>query len=235
MSDSNSLKISLTKNIPTPNIYVKMLPDFKDWIYLEDEALKFKGIWLSKFRNPELPLDLEIGCGNGNFFNHQVRAYPHRNLLGIEIKYKPLVQTIRRIKKDDLRNGLALRFNARVIGEIFDAAELNNVYVYFPDPWPRRSQRKNRLLTSGFFETLYKIQKSESFVDFKTDSEDYFDFVQKEIAGSPYSIVRYTRDLHQSEWMSENFVTSFEKIFVSKSLPIYYCRLFKKSLTSNQP
>jgi tRNA (guanine-N7-)-methyltransferase len=229
----NRLKISLTRNIPNPNIYVKMLPEYRGWIYLEEEALELKARWSSIFGEPNLPLDLEIGCGNGFFFNQQVRANPKRNLLGIEIKYKPLVQTVRRIKNDNLQNGRGLRFNARAIEAIFSHEELNNAYIYFPDPWPRRSQQKNRLMTLEFLNKLFLVQKPGSFLDFKTDSLEYFNSIEKFLSDSPYEVIRFTRDLHQSEWVSENFMTAFERIFTGKGQPINYFRLYKPP-TSNQ-
>ena len=223
----NTLRISLTKNIPSPNIYIKMLDDYKDWIFLEEEAQNLRGKWLNIFADRSLPLDLEIGCGNGFFFEHQTRANPQRNLLGIEIKYKPLVQTVRRIRLDNLPNGRGLRFNARVIDQAFQEGELNNVFIYFPDPWPRRTQQKNRLLKKDFFQKLFKLQKSGSFVDIKTDSLDYFNFAESELKGLPYEVIRSSRDLHRSDWAAANFPTSFEKIFSQKGIFINYMRLFK--------
>src|SRR5271170_2848598 len=82
----------LTKNVPFPNRYIQMLPEYKNWIFLEEEAIALKGKWTSIFKKPEQPLDLEIGCGNGFFFAQQVENVPERNLMGLELKYKPLVQ-----------------------------------------------------------------------------------------------------------------------------------------------
>ncbi|MDZ4677429.1 MAG: tRNA (guanosine(46)-N7)-methyltransferase TrmB [Oligoflexia bacterium] len=227
MRTANSLKMSLTKNIPNPNIYIKMLPEYKGWIYLEEEALLMKGLWNSAFTDQQKPMDLEIGCGNGFFFEHQVRTQNTRNLLGIEIKYKPLVQTVRRIKKDGLPNGRGLRFHARYLDKIFFEQELNNVFIYFPDPWPRLRQQKNRLLRREFFEMLYPLQKPDCYVDIKTDDLDYFNFINEEISHSLYKVVRMSRDLHNSEWAQENFMTAFEKLFTRKQLPTYYVRLQK--------
>jgi tRNA (guanine-N7-)-methyltransferase len=227
MRTANSLKMSLTRNIPNPNIYVKMLPEYKGWIFLEEEALTMKGQWSRAFSDPLKALDLEIGCGNGFFFEHQVRSTPSRNLLGIEIKYKPLVQTVRRVRKDDLPNGRGLRFHARYLDQIFVEQELDNVFIYFPDPWPRQRQHKNRLLRREFFSMLHALQKPGSFVDIKTDDLEYFNFIEEEIKHSPYKVVRASRDLHKSEWSHENFMTAFEKIFTRQKLPTYYTRLQK--------
>jgi len=219
----------LTKNVPFPNLYIKMLPEFKNWIYLEEEAVELKGQWKNIFEKPEQPLDLEIGCGNGFFFGQQVEKNPSRNLLGIELKYKPLVQTIRRVKDKSLTNGRGIRFHAGYIDGIFASQELHKVFIYFPDPWPKKRQKKNRLLNKDFFTKLNALQKPGQHVDFKTDSEDYFDFVFEELKSTPYKIIGHTRDLHRSEWAPENFLTSFEKIFASKGQPIYFMRLSKLS------
>lgn len=221
----NLPQMSLTKNIPRPNIYVQMLPEYEGWIFLEDQAGSLKGKWRDCFGSPNLPLDLEIGCGNGFFFEHQVRSTPSRNLLGIEIKYKPLVQTVRRVKKDRLPNGRGLRFHARHIRNIFETNELSNVFVFFPDPWPRRKQRKNRLVRREFLNHLSEIQKPQGLLTFKTDSEDYFNFVEEELSQTPYAIKKHSRDLHASRWATENFITSFERIFSQKGQPIFFMQL----------
>ncbi len=223
----NRLPISLTRQIPNPNIYVKMLPEYKNWIYLEEEAPLHKGKWVDVFNETRLPLDLEIGCGNGFFFEHQVRNNLSRNLLGIELKYKPLVQTVRRVKRLNLTNGKGLRFNAQFINLIFEKEELDNVYIYFPDPWPKTRQLKNRLLRREFLNNLFSLQKTDCFVDFKTDSKNYFDFVSDEVKFTPFAVGRYSEDLHKSNFASENFMTSFEKIFSKKNQPIYYMRWVK--------
>lgn len=215
----------LTKNVPFPNRYIQMLPEYKNWIFLEEEAVGLKGKWTSVFEKPEQPLDLEIGCGNGFFFGQQVEKVPERNLLGLELKYKPLVQTVRRVKIKELQNGKGIRFHAGYLDGIFAPQELHKVFIYFPDPWPKKRQQKNRLINKDFLKKIYDLQKPGQFLDFKTDSESYFDFVFEELKDSPYKMIGHTRDLHKSEWAAENFLTSFEKIFASKGQPIYFMRL----------
>ncbi len=213
-----------------PNIYVHMLPEYKDWIYVEEEAVPFKGKWSSLFADPSLPLDLEIGCGNGFFFENVVRDNPGRNFLAMELKYKPLVQTIRRVKRVNAPNAKGIRYHARFLDRIFAPQELHNVYIYFPDPWPKTRHEKNRLLRADFFKNLFELQKFGMWVDFKTDSADYFKFVESEIIKTPYKVSRHSLDLHKSEWAAENFFTAFEKIFMAKGQPIFYMRFSTNTL-----
>lgn len=226
-SSFNGRMISLTRNIPNPHRYILMLQkDFSDWAYDEERAVLFKGKWrheVFKVRE-ESPIDLEIGVGNGFFFSHQAKAFPERNLIGIEIKYKPLIQTVRRARANGATNIRVLRFHARFVSQLFEKSELNNVYVYFPDPWVKLKSHKHRLIQPEFLRELYDLQRPGSFLEFKTDNLDYFEWTLKHLEESPYRIVRKSYDLHSSEWAQENFQTHFEKLWTSKGLKTHLVR-----------
>ena len=101
------------------------------------------------------------------------------------------------------------------------------MFIHHPDPWPRQRDYKHRLIQTEFLETLYGLMRAGSFVNFKTDSEDYYDWALPLIQQSKFKVTRQTRDLHQSEWAGENFVTHFEQLFLQKGQPIFYCRFEK--------
>ncbi len=91
-------KLAKTEGLPNPNKYVLMMSkEYSANVFDEDRAPQFKGKWRETFGLSEgAPLDLEIGTGNGYYFSHYCQRNPDRNLLGMEIKYKPLIQTIKR-------------------------------------------------------------------------------------------------------------------------------------------
>jgi len=222
-----SLNLRKTREIPRPTYYVQALQgEFSEFAYDEERALAMKGAWREKaFIQPQAaPLDLEIGTGNGYFFAHQAEAQPQRLLLGLEIKFKPLIQTIRRALFRGCKNARVARFHAGLLDLIFADQELDNVYVHHPDPWTKRRRHKHRLLSSEFLMQLRLKQKPGAFIDFKTDSRDYFFWAVEQFKNTPYFVERYSEDLHNSEWCSENFVTHFEKIYATKGQPIYYLR-----------
>jgi tRNA (guanine-N7-)-methyltransferase len=228
------------KDIQKPTYYVVALDgEFASHAYNEERAEKIKGRWRQEWLKRDiveeknialdaLPaekyLDLEIGTGNGFFFAHQAMRAPDRLLLGIEIKFKPLIQAIRRTLKNNSQNARIVRYDAHFLENLFQNGELNNVYVHHPDPWTKRRRYKHRLLNQEFLNKLYELQKPNSFLEFKTDSEDYFFWAVKEFEKSKYKIFRYSEDLHKSDWKDENFITHFEQIYASKGQPIYYLR-----------
>ena len=220
-----------TKELPKPNPYALMLmTTFKDKAFDEDEAPKYKNIWRGEiFKKTEaFNIDLEIGTGNGYHFAHRASQNQERGLIGLEVKYKPLIQAIRRaIKAGATENAYILRYDAAKITDLFGKNELNNVYIHHPDPWPKKRQWKHRLIQEGFLEDLHKLMKLGSFVEFKTDDESYFDWSLEVFKDSDFQINFQTRDLHQSDVAEENFITHFERIFLKKGQSIFYLKAFK--------
>lgn len=206
---------------------LRLRAEYAASVFEEEESLGLKGQWLSRVFQNQNPMDLEIGTGNGAFLAHQALHNPNRNLLGIEIKYKCLLQTVRRAESLGLTNTRLIRFHANLIDALFVDNEVDNVYVFFPDPWPKKKHFKNRLIQEDFLQSLYRIQKEGSFLEFKTDNADYFEWAVERVQKSPYKIQRLTQDLHNSEWNAENFRTHFENLWTSKGLKVHLFRAYK--------
>lgn len=224
------VNIPKTREIKNPTYYVEALNgEYAHFAFDEVRAIDFKGHWREKVFavGESAPLDLEIGTGNGYFFAHRAKLEPTRCLLGLELKFKPLIQSIRRALNQGSKNARMVRYNASFVQNLFNPGEIENVFIHHPDPWTRRRKYKHRLLHRSFLDQLFNLQKAGSFLDFKTDSEDYFLWATEEFKNSPYIIERYTKDLHHSEWSGENYATHFEKIFLAKGQPIYYLRAIK--------
>lgn len=230
MSKSGQLRVSRTRTIPDPNAYIKAIyGEFSAWTFDEEATPKLKGQWRSHaFQAPlDCPLDLEIGTGNGLHFAHLALSHPNRLVLGLELRYKPLIQSIRRVIRGGGRNARMARYNAYLVPELFTPNELNDVYIFFPDPWEKQRQHKHRLIQDDFLQKLFEVQRPGSKLFFKTDSADYFAWAMARFERSPYSIIASTTDLHASEHSPSNFITQFESIFIRQGLKIGFATLFK--------
>jgi tRNA (guanine-N7-)-methyltransferase len=224
------IQIADTKQIPKPHAWIGMMQnEFADWAYDLDRAPEFKGKWNTEVfkTTAETPLDVEIGTGNGYFFAHRAANFADRNIVGLEIKFKPLVQAIRRALRDGAKNARIARYSGAFIEDLFIPGEINDVYIHHPDPWTRAKKHKKRLIKADFLTRLHSLQKPGSILEFKTDSKDYFLWAEKEFANSPYVLEKHTYDLHNSEWAHLNFRTHFEKLFSQKKVLINYA-LFRR-------
>ena len=235
MSKSAQTKLNKTTDIKTPNLYVKAFyNEFKDWSFDEQGGVKFKGCWRKKvFKKSESQLlHLEIGPGNGLSFFRRCQNQPQDSFLAVELKYKPLIQTIRRVRSADLTNVRVIRYNANLIKDLFAKEELNNIYIHFPDPWPKRKQNKHQLINAGFAADLFQIQQTNSLLEFKTDSEKYFSKTKDIFFKAGYKVLVCNTDLHSDKTKEQGFfqtLSQFELLFVKKNIPIKYL-LMKKYL-----
>jgi tRNA (guanine-N7-)-methyltransferase len=65
-------------------------------------------------------------------------------------------------------------------------------HVYFPDPWPKKRQRKRRLLDSLFFETLARKLEPGGLIRIATDHPGY--------AAELETLVKTVRELEELPW-----------------------------------
>lgn len=233
MSKGAQVHLNQTKTISNPTEYVSaLLNECADWAFNKEEALPFKGYWREKVFNTgrDTFLNLEIGPGNGLHFSSICQKHPEQMFLAVELKYKPLIQTIRRLKKQGLTNGRGLRYNATLLDHLFKPLELNNVYIHFPDPWPKKRQQKHRLLTKIFAKKIHALQRSGSFLEIKTDDQSYLLEAKHIFSKTGYTLKKYTSDLHQDSQMNKNLfqdLSQFELLFVKKNIPVGFLLLKK--------
>lgn len=225
-------RINSTRLLPRQNAYTLAINnEYKEFAFDEERAPLNKNKWRSNvFKCEEsMPMDVEVGTGAGMHFSHHANKFPNRLLVGLELKYKPLIQSIRRAQAKGLRNSAICRYHAFNIDLLFDKNEVNNIYIHFPDPWVTPRKQKNRVVNRNILKTLFEMQREGSFLEFKTDSREYFLWALEEIKESPYKIEFQTLNLYQEggKYFEENFQTTFEKIFVRQGIEINYIKLLK--------
>ncbi len=225
-------QINLTRELPKPNSYaVAMDNEYKDVAFNEERAPLNKGHWrdqIFKVGN-DVPLDVEVGTGAGHHFAHHAKKYPERCLVGLELKYKPLIQTIRRAKTCGGVHNAICRYHAFNLDQLFADGEVNNVYIHCPDPWVTPRKPRNRVVNRHILNDIYKMQRPGTFLEFKTDSREYFLWTSEEIKYSPYKVEFQTLNLYGEDtvYKRNNFQTGFEKIFVNQGIEINYIKLLK--------
>lgn len=225
-------QINLTRELPKPNMYAVMLDkEYRDVAFNEERAPLNKGKWRSDvFKVAEdFPLDVEVGTGAGHHFADRARKNLDRALVGLELKYKPLIQTIKRAKVSGGKHNAICRYHAFNLDQLFAENEVNHVFIHCPDPWVTPRKPKNRVVNRHILNDIYKMQRPGSFLEFKTDSREYFLWSLDEIKETPYKIEFQTLDLYSedNEYKRNNFQTGFEKIFVGQGIPINYIKLIK--------
>ncbi len=158
---------------PKKNPYVrKLFEEFPD-------ARTLRGKWRSLFEQRGLSaraeLILEIGSSNGKYLNSIAEKNPNRNFIGMDWKYKQVYKSFQDAHKKKLKNTSFLRADASDLDQTFAPGEIDEVWIFFPDPWPKFKQQKNRLLSEAFFLILAKLGVKRICI--KTDHPGYFQWI----------------------------------------------------------
>lgn len=120
------------------------------------------------------PLEVEIGSGKARFLLAAARGNPAHDFLGLEraLAYYRLCRD--RVARQGPPNARVLRADGRLFVETaLDPATVRAFHIYFPDPWPKKKQKKRRLLDGVFLELLASRLEPGGLLRIATDHPDY--------------------------------------------------------------
>ncbi|HET7307085.1 MAG TPA: tRNA (guanosine(46)-N7)-methyltransferase TrmB [Gammaproteobacteria bacterium] len=120
------------------------------------------------------PLTLEIGFGNGEALAALAARQRERNFIGIEVHRPGVGRLLNALESDDLDNVRVISHDAvEVIDAMLPVAAVDQLLIYFPDPWPKKRHHKRRLIQPAFVAKLARIVKPGGRLELATDWEDY--------------------------------------------------------------
>ena len=120
------------------------------------------------------PLVLEIGTGNGEALRYAAGRDPDRDHVGIEVHAPGVGRLLNALAEDGSTNARVYHHDAVEVleNEIADAS-LDEVRIYFPDPWHKKRHNKRRLVQPGFAQLLVRKLKPDGRLHLATDWQDY--------------------------------------------------------------
>lgn len=176
------------------------------------------------------PVKIEYCSGNGLWLAERAQNEPNANWMGLELKFDRIKKIWSKIENRQLKNLLA------VWGEGFDVTKryipdnsVSEVYVNFPDPWPKRRHAKYRIIQPLFAEQIHRILQPEGTVSLVTDDVDYSKQMVRVMTKQPGFASCYPEPHFVTEYPGYGPVSYFEDLWRSQGKGIRY-HLFKKVL-----
>src|SRR5215831_7789682 len=103
----------------------------------------------------DAPRTLEIGFGNGENLAALARAHPERDFLGIEVHRPGVGRLLHTLESQGLTNVRLICEDAvEVLAQQIVPQWLQEILVFFPDPWPKKRHHKRRLVQRPFAQLL---------------------------------------------------------------------------------
>jgi tRNA (guanine-N7-)-methyltransferase len=120
------------------------------------------------------PLTLEIGFGNGETLVSLAAAHPGRDYLGLEVHRPGVGHLMLRAEEHGLPNVRAIcRDAVEVLERCIPAATLDEVLLYFPDPWPKKRHHKRRIVQPPFVALVADRLRAGGMFRLATDWQPY--------------------------------------------------------------
>lgn len=120
------------------------------------------------------PKILDIGTGMGETTATLAGAYTDDDFLAVEVHRPGIGSLLRQIARQHLTNVRVCNHDViEVLRYQLPPESLDQVYIFFPDPWPKKRHHKRRLIDAVFLRLLKKCLKDGGRIFIATDWEDY--------------------------------------------------------------
>ena len=122
----------------------------------------------------DAPVTLEIGFGNGESLVALACAHAERNYLGLEVHPPGVGHLLLRCEAENLQNVRVICEDAvQVLQRRVSDSSLDELLLYFPDPWPKKRHHKRRIVQPDFIALVARKLKVGGVLRMATDWQPY--------------------------------------------------------------
>ena len=194
----------------------------------QDFPYEFPGWSHPDFFGNEQQVCIEYCSGNGAWIAAKALANPSVNWVALEMKFGRVKKIWSKIKNLKLNNLIAICGEGyQVTKQYFSREGISQIYINFPDPWPKRRHAKHRLLQTEFVNEIQRVLKKEGVLAFVTDDHAYSEWTIKLMQNHRGFEFVYPHPFYLNEW-ADYGTSYFEKLWRDKGKMIRY-HLFRKT------
>jgi tRNA (guanine-N7-)-methyltransferase len=168
-----------------------------DTLTCAGEAVRMAGRWANGHFGNDFSITLELACGKGEYTLGLARRYPERNIIGVDIKGARIWKGARQALQQGLNNAAFLRTRIEMLGKFFNPGEVDEIWIVFPDPFPRKSKANRRLTSPAFLGIYSGVLRTGGIIHLKTDDENLYEYTLEVLsAQSEYRLAEHERDIY---------------------------------------
>lgn len=198
------------EKLESSNYYIKNPENFKNnWLSLNEKCQK---------------VNLEIGCGKGNFILSMAENHKDTLFIAIEKYESVLIRAVEKANLLELDNVKFICVDAKRLTEFF-GHEIDTLYLNFSDPWPKTRHAKRRLTSPVFLNIYDELFKDKKHIVQKTDNINLFSYSLETLSNHGYVFKKVSLDLANEN--IENYKTEYEERFMNDGYKINYLDALK--------
>lgn len=206
-----------------PRQKLKHFAEMKTWTHVFEPTLSKEPMLLAGTWGPRVMV--ELACGGGQYTVGLAERFPDFTVIGVDIKGSRMWHGASLALEKGLSNVRFLRILIEDLALYFGAAEVDEIWITFPDPHPTLGNAKRRLTSPRFLELYKKVLKPGGFLHLKTDNDALFDYSLETLAAAGFKEVRVVRDVYAEGFVDpllQEVQTVFEKKYLKVGKKIKY-------------
>lgn len=125
------------------------------------------------FDPPASGLTLEIGFGAGEHLAAMAKDDPAAGFIGCDVFLNGVAALLSHIDDAELANVRIYDGDARTLLDWLPDGSLDQVFILFPDPWPKQRHHKRRLIAPDTLANLARVMKSGAALEIASDIPSY--------------------------------------------------------------
>lgn len=168
---------------------------------------------IKAYFNNDKKYTLELGCGNGDYTVNLAAHYPGRNFIGVDRKGNRIWTGSKNSLQAEHTNAAFLITAIERIDKIFPENSVEEIWITFPDPYPRRSSMHKRLVHPRFLELYRKILSPGAKINLKTDDDTLHYYSVQIVEELKLKLHKATDNLYDGTELTfeESIQTKYEK------------------------
>jgi tRNA (guanine-N7-)-methyltransferase len=230
------------------SVYADRLLEYREFAFSDDRTFSLRGRW-REFFAPRIGASFddrivfEIGCNEATLLATVAARHPATAFVGIDWKYRALHTAAELVAAGGLKNVALLHGRAQEVRRIFADGEVDEVWVFHPEPCDKPKELPNRLIAEPFLRDVHAVTREGSRLILKTDHGGYYqwtlDLLARPEVSSRFELARLSPNFWHddavrtgtADRLFSEEATAYERRFVRKRKPIHYLELLRKRLS----
>ncbi len=217
------------KDLKFPYTWEERKPAFYKGVFIVPQHYEDHHLWSDdqKIFSSDVPFHLEYCSGNGDWILEKAASHPNIQWVAVEKKFERVQKIWSKMSNRNITNLLIVCGEGLTFTRYYLPKEsLAQIFVNFPDPWPKDRHAKHRIIQKPFIDELTRVVVKGGTATYATDDRTYSSQMIEEMKPHTNWKSRFSEPYYTQSW--ENYGSSwFESLWKEKGRNIFYMQFEK--------
>ncbi len=221
------------KNLKFPFTWIERKPTFHEGVFIVPQRYEHHQKWedIEGLFSEKKELHIEYCSGNGDWIIQKALEYPHYLWIAVEKQFERVRKIWSKMHNQLVNNLLIVCGEALTFTQYYlQDNSAREVYVNFPDPWPKARHAKHRLIQESFISQIARVVQKGGKAIYATDDGNYSQQMIEKMGRCAHWKSCFPNPYYIQNW--EEYGSSwFQYLWKEKGRRFYYMQ-FEREISS---